>query len=1033
MANVRAIDPAASNASVSAVMQPLPFGNYLLLELIAIGGMAEVYFARFAGEDDSPAMAVKRILPNISEKPEFISMFIDEAKITGLLDHPNIARVFDLGKTLGTYYIALEYIAGADLRQLWDRARSVGGLPLPLCCYILRQLCDGLDHAHRRKDSDGRPLLIVHRDVSPQNVLLSYEGDVKIIDFGIAKAADRLAQTQFGILKGKFAYMAPEQAKGDNIDHKVDIFALGVVLYELITGERAFRGETDFALLEKVRRVEVTPIRQLRPEVPRSLERVVMRALAKDPAQRYSWAASMSADLERCMQECNWTFTKSDLSRYIQQVFADEYKREQVRQTRAHRTDVENMLIRMQHIAKNGAPAGNADESLASISSDDLHGQEYTIDQTASPGIISVSGDGSIDDIDSMDNIPPAEKKKTRHGELAFSDETDIADDKYVAALQKELQKELANHPSIDGEGEENDVFVAEMTRSDVDAATPVQRPPRRAAEARAARMAATGRGQGNPGNPASYMPPRKPAIKEDLATLLADEPVYDAYKQPKISAESHNEQDLRTVGTSPHANPHTDEEQNHRVDLPSDGDGFDGFDAPKTVAFANSVEEEDSDEELATLDGGAFPGRMASPLGVRGVERVGERGVERVGERVGERRENPTVPNAAAKGKANFAPATTLPALSQVVIPAGSAINPAAASRKRDVAQDDSLYPEAKDDNAALGAPLGASKAESRAESRAEKADRAEKIEKAEKADVKNAWVSGGHKKPEQFGQFFDEDRAQQNDIRDIRPDERLGERPNDDRYSLGMPIATPQQPQANTSNQGQGSTLFNSSIHAAEHGIDRAATPQTQHQLQYNQISNPPTTWSSTLPMAGMRLPVSAWMLISLFIGTMIGSIAIAFLVNMTTIEPAASTVWQINTTPNDAVMILANGQLQSAKSFVTVPHQKNMRVRLERPGCDALEAVLWGHGQESDVLPAKLNCRDFDGLLSITAQNPASLAQKQILIDGIVLMSNTNVQKYPLPTGEHTIVVRAADGQESVNLVDVSDGPETVLRLP
>jgi len=309
----------------------IPFGNYYLLERLAVGGMAEVYLAKCFGVSGFDRLvALKRILPTIAEDDEFIAMFIDEAKIAGQLSHNNVAQIFDLGKINASYFIAMEYISGHDLRVLWDRTKS-GGMPLDLACYVTRKICEGLDYAHRRRDSRGRPLGIIHRDVSPQNILLSYDGDIKVIDFGIAKAANRMVKTQTGILKGKFAYMAPEQAKGETTDHRADIFAIGVILYELLTGERAFKADTDFALLEKVRRVDVIPPRKLRKEIPRDLERIVYKALAQKASDRYGWASDMAADLDAFMSEHALSYNKKELGAFVKNAFPDEFAEESSR------------------------------------------------------------------------------------------------------------------------------------------------------------------------------------------------------------------------------------------------------------------------------------------------------------------------------------------------------------------------------------------------------------------------------------------------------------------------------------------------------------------------------------------------------------------------------------------------------------------------------------------------------------------------------------------------------------------------------
>jgi serine/threonine protein kinase len=323
----------SAQESLAITPRAIPFGNYYLLERLAVGGMAEVYLAKcFGVAGFERLVALKRILPTIAEDDEFIAMFIDEAKIAGQLNHANVAQIFDLGKINQSYFIAMEYISGHDLRALWDRVRHDGeGIPIELACYATKKICEGLDYAHRRRDNRGRPLGIIHRDVSPQNVLLSYDGDVKVIDFGIAKAANRMVRTQTGILKGKFAYMAPEQARGEPTDHRSDVFAIGVILYELLTGERAFKAESDFALLEKVRKVDLVPPRKLQPDVPRELERIVYKAMSREAGDRYAWASVMASDLDRFMTNHGLTYNKEELAAYVRKAFKSDYDEEKRR------------------------------------------------------------------------------------------------------------------------------------------------------------------------------------------------------------------------------------------------------------------------------------------------------------------------------------------------------------------------------------------------------------------------------------------------------------------------------------------------------------------------------------------------------------------------------------------------------------------------------------------------------------------------------------------------------------------------------
>lgn len=280
------------------------YGNYLLLERINVGGMAEVFKAKTFGiEGFERLVAVKRILPSIASDSDFVTMFVDEAKIAVQLQHPNIAQVFDLGKVEDSYFIAMEYVAGADLRVILDEARRERcRVPLDLAVYIISKVCEGLDYAHNKRNEKDKPLNLVHRDVSPQNILISFDGEIKIIDFGIAKAVGKVGETQSGILKGKFGYMSPEQVRGLPLDRRSDIFTIGICLYELLTGQRLFLGHSDFSTLEKVRNVEVLPPTYHVPGIPEELERITLKALAKNLEDRYQSVAELRDDLKAAVQ-----------------------------------------------------------------------------------------------------------------------------------------------------------------------------------------------------------------------------------------------------------------------------------------------------------------------------------------------------------------------------------------------------------------------------------------------------------------------------------------------------------------------------------------------------------------------------------------------------------------------------------------------------------------------------------------------------------------------------------------------------------
>ncbi len=278
------------------------FGRYRLLERLGQGGMAEVFKAKSYGvEGFEKILVIKRILPELARSQEFVDMFVHEAKLAVRLSHANIVQVFDLGKASGgeggvgsdAYYMAMEYVQGLDLASVLGRSRrSQGGLPIQLGAYVASEVAKGLDHAHRRRDEQMRPLGIVHRDVSPQNVLLSFEGEVKVTDFGIAKARGALDRsghedTHARALQGKFGYMSPEQAQGESVDARSDLFSLGTILYECVAGVNPFSGPTTFETLRRVQACEYPPVELLRPEVPPELVGILKIAMAKHPDDRY--------------------------------------------------------------------------------------------------------------------------------------------------------------------------------------------------------------------------------------------------------------------------------------------------------------------------------------------------------------------------------------------------------------------------------------------------------------------------------------------------------------------------------------------------------------------------------------------------------------------------------------------------------------------------------------------------------------------------------------------------------------------------
>jgi len=305
---------------------PRPFGQYSLLRRLAVGGMAEVYVGKARGLGGfEKLVAIKVIHPRYSEDPHFLDMLVDEAKLAVLLNHVNIAQVFDLGQHEHTYFIVMEFVEGADTSRLLARTRELSKkLPFDVCAHIAAEVCNGLDYAHRRRDSEGRPLGIVHRDISPQNVMVSFAGEVKVVDFGIAKAAQRSSETEVGVIKGKYYYMSPEQAWADPVDHRSDIFSTGVVLYELLTGEMLYQENNLPDLLAKVRKAEIDPPSSVRHGIPEELDAITMKALAARPEDRYQSAFDFGQALTQFVYGFNASFASGRMAALMAEAFSDE-------------------------------------------------------------------------------------------------------------------------------------------------------------------------------------------------------------------------------------------------------------------------------------------------------------------------------------------------------------------------------------------------------------------------------------------------------------------------------------------------------------------------------------------------------------------------------------------------------------------------------------------------------------------------------------------------------------------------------------
>lgn len=307
-------------------------GRFELIRKIATGGMAELFLARFTGPGGfEKRCALKRILPQFAEDEEFTRMFLNEAKVAAMFDHPNLAQIFELGTddATGQHFIAMELINGMDLRQLQRMCRDRGeDVPAEIAAYMMVQALDGLAYAHEFRDPNtNRPLHLVHRDVSPQNILVSFEGAIKLVDFGIVKANTTEGHTQTGMLKGKIAYMSPEQATGEKLDARSDVFSIGAVLYELVTGVKPFRATTEIMTLKAILELDPQPITHFVPDCPQGIEKAIYRSLSKRREDRHQNAREFQVDLLNTLRSCPVPLDRHVLAQYVRALTETEHDR----------------------------------------------------------------------------------------------------------------------------------------------------------------------------------------------------------------------------------------------------------------------------------------------------------------------------------------------------------------------------------------------------------------------------------------------------------------------------------------------------------------------------------------------------------------------------------------------------------------------------------------------------------------------------------------------------------------------------------
>lgn len=369
--------------------------RYQVVQKLDSGGMAEIFKGKALSLDGiEKSVAIKRILPSLSSNARFVKMFIDEARLSMRLNHANIVQVFDVGRADGTYFLVMELLDGTNVRRLFQKMSETGrSIPPAAVVHIGAEVCKALNHAHEAKDNAGESLGIVHRDVSPPNILLSWTGEVKITDFGLAKAVSQLQRTEPGIVKGKFSYLAPEAADGKTVDARADIFGLGVILHELLTGRRLFMGKNDLETVELVRKCQVPAPSTINKDVPRDLDDIILKALARDRKKRWQSAKEFGDALVSFLFSNNLKFTQYDLASLIKEIHEDVSTQDNYRDRLKEMIREEVLSLSMIGMLANPFPSGRA-EPLEPDELDDRKGSLDEIWDDVGSGTKAAAGKG---------------------------------------------------------------------------------------------------------------------------------------------------------------------------------------------------------------------------------------------------------------------------------------------------------------------------------------------------------------------------------------------------------------------------------------------------------------------------------------------------------------------------------------------------------------------------------------------------------------------------------------------------------------
>jgi serine/threonine-protein kinase len=402
--------------------------RYKVIERIASGGMAEVFRAESAGlEGFKKTVAIKRVLPHLAEKKQFIGMFLDEARLSAHLSHSNCVQVFDIGVGDNTYFIVMEYVDGSDLKGVIEHRKKLGQpFPIEEACLVCVRICEGLAYAHEVADSRGQGMNIVHRDMSPPNVLITRYGEVKIVDFGLAKANSQLEHSEPGIIKGKFSYLSPEAAQGLPVDAKTDIFAVGIILWELLAGRRLFLGESDLETVRMVQQARVPSVRQFNPRVSGDLEAVLNKALALDPRQRYQTARDLGRDLNKILFHLSREVSSFDIAQLVLPIWRD---RSEKKKQRVDRGSIIGSLIDealFEFTSLDGEGTGERKSQVSTVGASPLsmgtfeNVQNWTGDlglepfsQSAGPESLEVGNLASLEDDPISGHLPKATPQRS--------------------------------------------------------------------------------------------------------------------------------------------------------------------------------------------------------------------------------------------------------------------------------------------------------------------------------------------------------------------------------------------------------------------------------------------------------------------------------------------------------------------------------------------------------------------------------------------------------------------------------------------